>query len=275
MVMRPVNPLRRVAFVLLAAALLFSVEARAQKFNGRELVQASLIADTSAVVPGKPFTAGLLLKMVPGWHTYWQYPGDAGIPTELKWNLPNELENRADPMADPAQAQRTGRHPDLRLPRRSAAYVAAHAAGEDREKNPRQLAADADWLVCEKVCIPGSAKVQLNLPVGGFCGAGEPGAFSRKFRAQLPQPLPNESGAALHWSRTAKDFRLTIADKNLAQNPTLDFFPLPESPTVIGHPKRETAADGSVVFVIPIETADAEASNRSTACSFSIIRPGR
>ena len=53
MVRRPVNSLRRVAFVLLAAALLFSLEARAQKFNGRELVQASLIADTSAVVPGK------------------------------------------------------------------------------------------------------------------------------------------------------------------------------------------------------------------------------
>ena len=26
--------------------------------------------------------------MVPGWHTYWKFPGDAGIPTELKWKLP-------------------------------------------------------------------------------------------------------------------------------------------------------------------------------------------
>ena len=42
----------------------------------------------TAVVPGQPFTAGLLLKMAPGWHTYWQFPGDAGIPTEIKWQLP-------------------------------------------------------------------------------------------------------------------------------------------------------------------------------------------
>ena len=40
------------------------------------------------VVPGQTFTAGLLLKMAPGWHTYWQFPGDAAIPTEIKWQLP-------------------------------------------------------------------------------------------------------------------------------------------------------------------------------------------
>ena len=62
--------------------------ASGQTYGGRELVKAELIADTTAVVPGKPFTVGLLLHMVPGWHTYWKYSGDAGLPTELKWTLP-------------------------------------------------------------------------------------------------------------------------------------------------------------------------------------------
>lgn len=256
MVKRTVNPLRRVAFVLLAAALLCSTAARAQKFNGRELVQSSLIADTSAIVPGKPFTAGLLLKMVPGWHTYWQYPGDAGIPTELKWHLPNDW--KVGPiqwpiplkLSEPGDIQIYGYHDEvlLMLQLTPPATVAGKSV---------QLAADADWLVCEKVCIPGSGKVQLELPVADSAAPANQEIFS-KFRAQLPQALPNESGEALRWSRTAKEFRLTIADKNLARNPTLDFFPLPESPTVIGHPKREPAADGSVVFVIPTETADAK-----------------
>ena len=26
--------------------------------------------------------------MAPGWHTYWAFSGDAGLPTELKWKLP-------------------------------------------------------------------------------------------------------------------------------------------------------------------------------------------
>src|SRR4249919_1842832 len=62
----------------------------AQVYEGRQLVKAELLANTTAIVPGKPFTAGVRLRMVPGWHTYWKFPGDAGIPTEIKWNLPPE-----------------------------------------------------------------------------------------------------------------------------------------------------------------------------------------
>ena len=70
--------------------LLFAIapDGLAQIYQGKELVRAELLADTNAIVPGKPFTVGLLLKMAPGWHTYWKFSGDAGLPTELKWKLP-------------------------------------------------------------------------------------------------------------------------------------------------------------------------------------------
>ncbi|MEO7724165.1 MAG: thioredoxin, partial [Chthoniobacterales bacterium] len=71
--------------LFLVLALLCPRDAHCQKFEGRELVTAQLVTETATVVPGQPITAGLLLKMVPGWHTYWQFPGDAGIPTEIKW----------------------------------------------------------------------------------------------------------------------------------------------------------------------------------------------
>lgn len=256
MLQRTVNPFRRVAWVLVAAVLAFPTASRAQKFNGRELVQASLLADTAAIVPGKPFTAGLLLKMVPGWHTYWQYPGDAGIPTELKWHLPNDW--KVGPiqwpiplkLKEPGDIEIYGYHDEVLL----MLELTPPAAIAEKSVH---LAADADWLVCDKVCIPGSGKVQLDGPVADSAAAANQEIFA-KFRAQLPKALPNESGEALRWSRSGKEFRLAIADKSLAANPALDFFPLPESPTVIGHPKREAATDGSVAFVIPIETADAK-----------------
>ena len=59
--------LRCVLFCLLA------VVAHAQVFEGKTLVKASLLADTTAIVPGKPFEVGVLLEMEPGWHTYWEY----------------------------------------------------------------------------------------------------------------------------------------------------------------------------------------------------------
>src|ERR1041385_7425706 len=75
--------------VLCALLLATAIPAGAQTYQGRELVQAKLLADVSVIVPGKPFTAGLLLHMVPNWHTYWKFPGDAGIPTEINWKLPD------------------------------------------------------------------------------------------------------------------------------------------------------------------------------------------
>ena len=52
-----------------------------------------------------------------------------------------------------------------------------------------KLAGDADWLVCEKICIPGSAKVQLDLPVGAQSTPANAELFT-KFRDRLPKPLP-------------------------------------------------------------------------------------
>jgi DsbC/DsbD-like thiol-disulfide interchange protein len=77
---------RRMSVAL--GAVLLGHSALAQTYQGRELVKPSLLADTSAIVAGKPFTVGLLLRMAPGWHTYWKFSGDAGLPTEIKWTLP-------------------------------------------------------------------------------------------------------------------------------------------------------------------------------------------
>jgi DsbC/DsbD-like thiol-disulfide interchange protein len=74
-----------VAFLSILAA---GSSSEGQTYEGKQLVKASLVADTSAVVPRKPFTVGLWLRMAPDWHTYWKFSGDAGIPTELKWKLP-------------------------------------------------------------------------------------------------------------------------------------------------------------------------------------------
>src|SRR5947209_7002995 len=80
----------RISSIFFAAFFLCAISTgHGQTYEGRELVQATLLADVTAVVPGKPFTVGARLRMVPNWHTYWEFPGDAGIPTEIKWKLPD------------------------------------------------------------------------------------------------------------------------------------------------------------------------------------------
>ncbi|MFN6170590.1 MAG: protein-disulfide reductase DsbD domain-containing protein, partial [Burkholderiales bacterium] len=51
-------------------------------------VEAQLVARHTTFQPGKPIEAALRLKIIDHWHTYWRNPGDSGLPTKLKWTLP-------------------------------------------------------------------------------------------------------------------------------------------------------------------------------------------
>jgi thiol:disulfide interchange protein len=241
----------------LVLALLLCVPfwtSRAQTYEGRELVQAKLLADVSAAVPGKPFTVGLLLHMVPHWHTYWKFPGDAGIPTEIKWNLPDgwkigEIQWPIPLKLDePGDIQIYGYHDEVLL----LQEITPPASVKDSSV---ELAAEADWLVCEKICIPGSAKLKLDLPVAAQSTAANEEIFSR-YRRALPQNWPDARVASGKWRRSGSELRLTIESAALGNYPTADFFPLPQANVVVGHPQTTRGADGKISFRVPIETAD-------------------
>ncbi len=124
----------------------------AQNYQGRELVKATLLADTSAIVPGKPFTAGLFLRMAPGWHTYWKFSGDAGLPTEIKWKLPpgwkvGEIEWPIPLKTnDPGDIQTYGYQDEILLMQEITPPAKI-------DISPVKLSAEANWLVCEKICL--------------------------------------------------------------------------------------------------------------------------
>ena len=241
----------------LTGALLLSSLAgaiHAQTYEGRELVKAELLADTKAIVPGKPFTVGLLLRMVPGWHTYWKFPGDAGIPTEVKWKLPagwkvGEMQWPIPfKLAEPGDIQIYGyRDEDLLMQEITPpASVSGSVA---------KLAADASWLVCEKICIPGSGRVQLELPIGPQSSPANQDLFAR-FRRLLPQDWPAADVAAAKWNRTGSDLHLNVSSATLVNYPVADFYPLPEANVVVGHPAVESRDGNQITFRIPIESAD-------------------
>jgi thiol:disulfide interchange protein DsbD len=239
-----------------ASLLLFAAlsGARAQTYQGRQLVQAKLIADVSAVVPGKPFTAGLLLHMVPNWHTYWKFPGDAGIPTEINWKLPEgwkagEIQWPIPlKLNEPGEIQIYGYHDEVLL----LQEITPPASLKDASI---QLAAETSWLVCEKICIPGSANLKLDLPIAAQSSAANDEIFAR-YRRSLPQAWPDSKSARSSWKRQGNELQLTVESAALANYPAADFYPVPEASVVVSHPKTERAGDGKTIFRISIETAD-------------------
>jgi thiol:disulfide interchange protein len=230
-----------------------------QTYQGKELVKAELLADTSAVVAGKRFTVGLLLRMAPGWHTYWKFSGDAGLPTEIKWHLPDgwKVGEIQWPIPlktiDPGDIQTYGYQAEVLLMQEITPPAKI-------DNSPVKLSADASWLVCERICIPGNAGLQLELPTSMTSAPANAKIFSR-FRKLLPQNWPDSKVATAKWTRAGSDLRLSVKSATLANYPRADFYPLPQGETVAGHPKLESRGADEAVFRVPIESASKDLSS--------------
>ncbi len=258
-----------------------------QTYQGKQLVKPELLADTTAVVPGKPFIVGLLLRMAPGWHTYWKFSGDAGLPTEAKWKLPAgwKISEIQWPIPlktiDPGDIQTYGYVDEVLLmqeitPPNVVAGIgdagnvarADHKPGSSIPATTVKLSADANWLVCEKICIPGSATLQLELPVSATSQPANTELFAR-YRRLLPQNWPGANLASTKWERAGSDLHLKIASPTLAKYPAVDFFSLPDEGTVVGHPGIQSRNENEIVFRIPIESAPTNLSSMAGLVVFS------
>jgi thiol:disulfide interchange protein DsbD len=123
-----------------------------------------------------------------------------------------------------------------------------------------KLSADASWLVCEKICIPGGKSLQLELPTSTASEAANKDLFDR-FRRLLPQDWPEAAAGTAKWSRNGSELRLKVSSATLANYPVTDFYPLPEANVVVGHPGVESRSGNEVTFRIPLESADKNVSS--------------
>jgi DsbC/DsbD-like thiol-disulfide interchange protein len=174
MMMQSWRPRRSVAAMLLVgAAVLGADQARAAD---------SIPADNASPWDGDARSA--LLK--PGWHTYWRYPGDAGVPprfdfagsqnikgVEVLWPAPRRLPE--------AGLDTIGYDRDVILPLR--------VTPQDEAK-PVRLQIKVGYAICEKLCVPADSKAELAL-------TGGPGAQDLALAAaEARVPRKAELGAA-------------------------------------------------------------------------------
>ena len=160
-------------------------------------VEAEIVSEKAALVPGRTLTVALRLAMERGWHTYWRNPGESGLPTTLAWKLPERL--TAGPIQWPAPRAlpagplvNYGYEGEVLL-LTDIAVPAGLATGRTMSLNAR-----ADWLVCKEICIPEGADLSLTLPVDSNATPdarwAEPIAHTR---TALPRPIEGWSVAAI------------------------------------------------------------------------------
>ena len=218
------SPNRISAFALLMT-LLLALTARADGPPApKDLVKAELVTETASVVPGTRLWVDLHLEIKQGWHVYWRNPGDSGLPTAIDWKLPAGF--LAGPILWPV--------PEHFVQNGIGNYGYAETAdllvpiavpSELADRQTVRLEAEASWLVCADICIPGSADLSLSPPAGAQTAAPDPATapLFATARARLPVPAPFET----RFASGQHDFRLLVPAAALSglRNPTAMFFP--------------------------------------------------
>ena len=190
-------------------------------------VSAKLVSESSVVAPGAKVWLGLHIRLVPDWHVYWRNPGDSGYPPALNWTLPAGA--RAGEIAWPAP-QRIPFGPLTNFGYEKEVLLAVPIeipADYAAQRFPVRL--QAEWLVCEAVCIPESGSFALDLPVTALAQAdvGQTALFAAARRV-TPTPAPPPG-----WSVTARvnQGQVSVSLVPAASAPplaALNFFPFAE-----------------------------------------------
>jgi DsbC/DsbD-like thiol-disulfide interchange protein len=132
------------------------------RWNGDARSAARLIAGSPPprIVPF--VRAGVQIRLKPGWHTYWRYPGDAGVPPQFDFSGSQNVKQVYVLWPAPQRLPEDGgvsigyAH-DLTLP--------LHVVPQDLSK-PVTLKLKLDYAICEKMCVPAVARVELTLGNG-------------------------------------------------------------------------------------------------------------
>lgn len=220
--------------------------------------RAGLILESEAVRPGETFLAAVELAMNPGWHTYWRNGGDSGAPTRIDWTLPGGWTAGDIRWPVPERYDQAG----------IVTYVYHGAVlllvpitvAADAAPGPAVLRASVHWLECEKLCVPGSGKVEARVQVGAESRPSPDAGRIRGAATRIPTAVPAGTASAA-WDGPAqgKERPLLIRWSKDGGGGTPDFFPyggkgfevstgtdiLPGDGTAVMLRKKVTRIDGS------------------------------
>lgn len=168
-------------------AALLAVPAAAQPVGKGPHVQIELIAETDHPAAGSEVTLAFASKPDPGWHAYWENPGDAGFPASAEWTLPQGI--TAGPIRFPVPQRLTiaglmnyvYEAPFAQL---VTLKIPAGATGEI------PVRVELDYLVCtDAICVPEKRSLSTMLTIGDGVIPADRRARFDGWRKALPKPL--------------------------------------------------------------------------------------
>jgi thiol:disulfide interchange protein DsbD len=201
-------------------------------------IESELVAQEAGIAPGGTVYVALRQKIIPGWHTYWRNPGDAGEATKITWTLPSGW-SAGDMVWPTPQKAKLGPLLDYAYEGEVLIPVPISAPVGAQVGTTISLTADVFYLVCEQVCVPEEAKLTLLLPVVAGAPSADP-----KWGAIVGEVLPKPAGLKAVFKLDGQTLKLAVTGGPLKGADMAGAYFYPYSPKVIEHAADQTIERG-------------------------------
>ena len=168
-------------FPILAVAAILTFPAA----NAQNMATAEWIPENSKATPEQTFRTVIRMTVDKGWHTYWENPGEGGLPIKATAELPEgwtlgAIQFPAPKAFTTGLLHGFGYEGVILFP-----LTITPPEGSKATELPEGLALKITWLTCnDKRCVPGKAEPKLSVP--------DPELVAEAYD-QLPKDIPEAS----------------------------------------------------------------------------------
>jgi DsbC/DsbD-like thiol-disulfide interchange protein len=170
--------------------------AGAQDHVANPHVSISLVPEFQGAVPGAVLAVAVRFQLEPGWHIYWENPGQAGIATSVRWSVSPGI--GVGPVTWPVPALLLVSGIVTHVHYGDVALATRLMLPPKPQLSPVRIAAELRYGVCRDLCLPGSARLSLELPWVSGPPRPEPGwgEMARRIAGREPAPQGGPSVTA-------------------------------------------------------------------------------
>lgn len=203
-----------------------------------------LVAETSTPKAGSTINLALDTRPQPGWHGYWQNPGDAGFPAKFAWTLPDGV-SAGDPRYPAPEQLVVAGLMNYVFEQPYAVIVPLTVPKGLAAGSSLPIKLHLQYLVCTKtLCVPEQADLSTVLIVGdGQPDPARAAQFAQWMRA-LPQPL----GSPATYQVQGGALRIAIPYPASAAGKGAYFYPITADAIDYAEPQK-VARDGDRLVI--------------------------
>ena len=251
--LRTVKYKNSIKLFLLICASLISTQALTDNIVDASDSRIEILTESISITPGDELLIGFKFTLNPGWHTYWENPGDAGEGASIKWNLPNDVS--ASEILWPGP-QRIPVEPLMTFGYEDEVVLLTKIYTSEATIVPLNLNALVSWYTCKEICIPQEAEVSIPIKLGN-----KTPSVSKVILDQTLEEIPIQFEGTYRVQRLEDSYILQGQLENQDQYDSIYFFPKDYGLT--DYTKDQFYEINKDSFSLQIKAAEIEIENRT------------